>query len=195
MPESVEHGDEVTAARLSWPRRVEDGVPIVGWVCQTCDCVIEAPYKPSLLCKCPTCGGNEAGVRRFEPEPFVEGQRRRLHQQLMARFGPTGHDGDPTCAVCGIDEEVHVDPGDDFTDLQWRCDDHRRFEHHFWWQPGDHPSLLTRQWIETCDTCGAEFTEIFGVTFATYDAYDDSYKSEDQCLQCADPEEVARVAE
>ncbi|QIO25485.1 DUF4326 domain-containing protein [Haloarcula sp. JP-L23] len=186
---------ETLATRLSWPRRRrDDGTPIVGWTCDNCGHEVEAPYKPSRLARCPECGGNPQGVRAWDVEPTVEARQERLRDQLAARYGPEGYPGDdPACAACGTTEDVHICPGEELDDFEWRCDDCRRFPKWFW-QPGDHPSLLVRDWIETCDRCDAEFTTVFGVTF-WIDGRGSSYHTEDVCLQCVDAENVRQELE
>ncbi|RLM32643.1 hypothetical protein DVK01_20435 [Haloarcula sp. Atlit-120R] len=183
--------------RLSWPRhRREDGTPIVGYTCDNCGHEVEAPYTPSRLARCPSCGGNQQGVRGWTVEETVDTRRIRLRQQLAARYGPAdyplGEDG-TVCAACGATEDVHICPGEDMDDFQYRCDDCRRFPN-YWWQPGDHPSLLVRDWIETCDRCDAEFTAVFGVTF-WIDTHGSGYHEEDLCLRCADTGRVRRALE
>jgi len=172
-----------TDDRLTWPRRVENGEPIVGYHCRNCGHEIEHAYEPSLLDKCPECGGNPQGVRIFDVESLVEQRQKRLRDQLAERYGHPMTD-EPECAVCGATDDVHVDPGPDLQDFESRCAEHHRFGYKYWWQPGDHPSLLARRWIETCDDCGAEFTSVFGITFRV----DRGGYTEDLCLQCADPE-------
>lgn len=185
----------VTVDRLSWPRyRRDDGTPIVGWVCRHCGHEVEAPYAPSRLERCPSCGGNPQGVRGFDVEPFVEDRRERLRDQLADHHGLDQFGADEyECAACGATEDIHICPGEDLDDLQYRCDDCRRFPK-WWWQPGDHPSLLVRKWIETCDDCGAEFTGIFGVTF-WIDGRGSNHHTEDKCLRCVDPDRVRRFLE
>jgi len=183
--------------RITWPRRRRaDGTPIVGWTCDNCGHLVEAPYAPSRLERCPECGGNQQGVRGWTVEPFVEERRERLLDQLAEHWGldQLVSDGEwnATCAVCGTDEDVSTCPGEDLDDLEYRCDDCRRIPN-YWWQPGDHPSLLVRRWIETCDDCGAEFTGIFGVTF-WYD-HGRGHETEDKCLRCADGDTVRHYLE
>jgi hypothetical protein len=170
--------------RISWPRRVVDGTPVVGWHCRNCGEEIEHAYQPSLLKRCPNCGGNPQGVRGFEVEEFVTHQRRRLFDQLAERYAPASYPtDDPTCEDCGATEDVHLDPGDDLDALHYRCEDCQEFPR-FWWQAGDHPGLLTREWIATCDDCGAEFTSIFGVTYRPYGRRGETLPGEDYCLRC-----------
>lgn len=177
-----------TDDRLTWPRRVENETPIVGYTCRNCDHEIEHAYKPALLTECPSCGGNPQGVRGFDVEPLVEQRIDRLRDQLAAYYGHPMTD-DPACGVCGATEDVQLDPGPDLQDFDLRCPEHHRFGYKYFWQPGDHPSLLRRDWIETCDRCGAEFTSVFGVTFR---ANRGDY-TEDVCLQCTDPEWLQAV--
>lgn len=184
-----------TTSRLSWPRyRRDDGTPIVGWTCDNCGHEVEAPYKPARLARCPNCGGNQNGVRSWSVEEFVEDRRERLLAQLAQHHG-LDEFGDPDvyeCEVCGTTDDVHICPGPELDDLQYRCDDCRRFPK-YWWQPGEHPSLLTRRWIETCDDCGAEFTGLFGVTF--WIEHENTVNTGDYCLRCAEPERVRHYLE
>ncbi|WP_135306320.1 hypothetical protein [Haloarcula amylovorans] len=181
--------------RLTWFRRIGDGGnPIVGYTCDNCEQEVEAPYSPSRLAPCPSCGGNQAGVRGWTVESIVDARQERLRQQLAARFGPENYPLDnPECEACGTTEDVHICPGEELADYQYRCDDCRRFPQWFW-QPGDHPSLLVRDWIETCDHCDAEFTTVFGVTF-WYDTHGSGHHTEDVCIQCVDPDRVRRMLE
>ncbi|NLV14338.1 hypothetical protein [Haloarcula argentinensis] len=188
---------KAVSRRLSWPRRRrEDGTPIVGYTCDNCGHEVEAPYTPSRLAHCPSCGGNQQGVRGWTVEDTVDTRRIRLRQQLAACYGPAdyplGRD-DTVCEACGATEDVHICPGEDMDDFEYRCDDCRRFPNWFW-QPGDHPSLLVRDWIETCDRCDAEFTAVFGVTF-WIDTHGSGYHEEDLCLRCADTGRVRRALE
>lgn len=177
-----------TESRLSWPRRYENGNPIVGYHCANCDFEIEHVYQPSLLHKCPSCGGNPQGVRRFEVEEIVEERRERLQEQLADHYGhPMSRS--PECSVCGTDEDVHLDPGENLQNFEYRCPEHHLLGYSFWWQPGDHPGLLTRDWIETCDECGAEFTSVFGISFRDHR----SGYTRDKCLRCADINRLRRV--
>ena len=184
--------DSLTVDRVSWPRyRRDDGTPIVGWSCDNCGHEVEAPYTPSRLEGCPECGGNQQGVRTWSVEPLVEERRDRLMEQLAQHHG-LDTDTDPEareCAACGATDDVHVCPGTEMDDLQYRCDDCRRFPK-WWWQPGDHPSLLSRQWIETCDDCGAEFTSIFGVTYWIESDLRRDHTTEAFCLRCANADRV-----
>lgn len=181
--------------RISWPRdRRADGTAIVGWTCDNCGHEVEAAYQPSRLAWCPNCGGNQQDVRRWDVEEFVEDRRERLLAQLAQHHGLDDF-GDPEvyeCEACGTTEDVHICPGPQMDDLQHRCDDCRRFPR-WWWQPGDHPSLLVRDWIETCDDCRAEFTALFGVTY--WIDHRDGYTTEDYCLGCADPDRVRHYLE
>ncbi|WP_207891212.1 hypothetical protein [Natrarchaeobius oligotrophus] len=186
--EVVTDGGVVSVPRVTWPRRVENGQPIVGYYCDNCGHEIERPYQPALLCECPNCGGNPQGVRRFDVEPFVDERRERLREQLAERYGhPMGSDRE--CAVCGATEDVHLDPGENLEDFEYRCGEHHLFGYSYWWQPGDHPSLLTREWIETCDNCHAEFTSVFGVSYLDHRA---GYQR-DLCLQCTDVDWLRRA--
>ncbi|MDS0280049.1 hypothetical protein NDI85_19885 [Halomicroarcula sp. S1AR25-4] len=189
--------EATTDARLSWPRRRrEDGTPIVGWTCQHCGHEVEAPYSSSRLARCPECGGNPQGVRAWDVERTVEARQERLRDQLAAHYGPEDYpadDGETSCVACGTEEDVHICPGEALEDFEWRCDDCRRFPNYFW-QPGDHPSLLVRDWIETCDRCEAEFTTVFGVTFWT-ETHGSDHHTEDLCLQCVDADRVQRALE
>jgi len=188
---------KTVTTRLSWPRRRrEDGTPIVGYTCDNCGHEVEAPYTPSRLARCPNCGGNQQDVRGWTVESLVQDRQTRLRQQLAGRYGPPDYPlgkDDSVCAACGATEDVHICPGPELDDFQYRCDDCRRFPNYFW-QPGDHPSLLVRDWIETCDRCEAEFTSVFGVTFWT-ETRGSGYHEEDLCLRCADPGRVRRALE
>lgn len=181
--------------RVSWPRdRRDDGTPIVGWACDNCGHEVEAPYKPSRLARCSNCGGNPQGVRGWSVEAIVEDRRDRLLGQLAQHYGLDDYD-DPDvyeCVACGATEDVHICPGPELDALQYRCDDCRRFPS-YWWQPGDHPSLLWRRWIETCDDCSAEFTGVFGVTF--WIDYGRDHTTEDYCLRCVDADRVRHYLE
>jgi len=179
-------------SRLSWPRdHAADGTPIVGWECKNCGHEVEARYKPSRLAACPNCGGNANGVRGWTVEEIVDDRCERLRDQLAAHYGLPDTDK-PVCASCGTTEDVSVCPGPNLDDFQHRCNDCRRFPQWFW-QPGDHPSLLLRRWIETCDRCGAEFTSIFGVTFWIDHAR--GHETEDICLRCVSTDRVRHYLE
>lgn len=123
----------------------------------------------------------------------------RLADQLAERYGlnrytaTSGYDI-PPCEACGAPEDVHICPGPEMQDFEWRCDDCPRFPQWFW-QPGDHPSLLYRRHIVTCDDCGAEFTGVFGVTFWIDSIGRGDHEMQHKCLQCVDPERVQRVLE
>jgi predicted RNA-binding Zn-ribbon protein involved in translation (DUF1610 family) len=190
-------GGAVTERDYEWARRMEGGDPIVGWTCDTCGHEIEYAYQPSLLRECPDCGGNAQGVRGWTVEQRVRDYRKRLAWRLFEQHGPILQ-AEPTCALCGTTEDVHFDSGPELGDFEYRCDDCRRFPFRYWWQPGDHPALLTRDWIERCDRCGAEFTGVFGVTYAFDNGHvpeGPSWTSEDVCLDCVDVERLRRVLE
>jgi len=185
----------VQHVRLTWERRRRaDGTPIVGWSCDNCGNEVEAPYAASRLERCPSCGGNMNDVRSWTVEPLVDDRRERLQEQLAAHYGleefPDWEEA--VCRGCGATDDLHVCPGPNLDDFQYRCDGCRRFPKWFW-QPGKHPSLLVRDWIETCDQCGAEFTGLFGVTF--WIDHGRGHETEDYCLRCADVERVRNYLE
>lgn len=186
--ELVTDGGVTTSQRVTWPRRYESGNPIVGYNCANCGFGIEHVYQPSLLRKCPSCGGNPQGVRLFEVEQLVEERRERLQEQLASHYGhPMSRN--PECSVCGTDEDVHLDPGENLENFEYRCPEHHLLGYSYWWQPGDHPGLLTRDWIETCDDCGAEFTSVFGISFRS----ERGNYTRDLCLRCTDIDWLRRV--
>jgi len=191
---TTETDNESNTERLSYPRtRRDDGTAIVRWSCDNCGHETDAAYNASRLEPCPSCGGNPQGVRPWSVESIVEDRQQRLRDQLAERYGPENYMTEsPVCESCGATDDVHICPGEQLDDIQYRCDDCRRMPK-FWWQPGDHRSLLVRDWIETCDKCDAEFTTIFGVTF--WIQHGSSHTSEDFCLRCADPDRIKQFCE
>lgn len=175
----------------TWPRKRHDGRPIVGYQCTRCDHEIELIDGGKRVAHdCPHCPLSSRRTAVYERESSATAAVERLRTQLARHHGIAVPTDEPACAVCGTTSTVRLDPGTGVEDLQWRCDDHHRFDESFWYLPGDWPTTVAGDRLYRCECCGAEYPLPFGVIALDSAASESAYSGTRhyRCFACLDVE-------